>query len=485
MPMSFGAYLREIIEKGGYSVRSISTYLKVDRSTLYQYFGDKCVPPADFLVRLSAFLRLTHTEEQELFRAYRRLCEGKWAPVFDAIDRHLALLKRLDTPAGALEMQPSMRKQDYTRAEGAYLVEDLLWQALSSGRAVDVCLFFPLNDTPIGRRISAWLSMTRRLQRSQPVRVTHLSPCPRHDEEDGAPCEALLRFLESTLELMMASSGPLDYTQTYYYTGSDLSDFPGLIFPYYLLLEDKVLLLSRDGERAYLMQDEALAGAYRQEFLLAAQHAHPFRFCQSDPSNLLAYYDQTVLEPVKPRLNLHSQPFLTLVLTSDIVARYIARDNPCREQLVQLCNTYYVDHLTVQSDDLFFFTRTGLEEFVREGYVCGFSAQLASALEVPDRLALMERYLALVEAHPHRFFLIREEYMAVPASISVYVDGSQLLLTDHVFRNGYQYLSVTDPSLVTAYHRYLSSLPRSEKVYPWPECRQALLNAIATLKTMG
>lgn len=66
----------------------------------------------------------------------------------------------------------------------------------------------------------------------------------------------------------------------------------------------------------------------------------------------------------------------------------------------------------------------------------------------------------------------------------MYVDGSQLLLTDHVFRNGYQYLSVTDPSLVTAYHRYLSSLPRSEKVYPWQECRQALLNAIATLRSM-
>ena len=110
--------------------------------------------------------------------------------------------------------------------------------------------------------------------------------------------------------------------------------------------------------------------------------------------------------------------------------------------------------------------------------------ELASALEVPDRLTLMERYLALVEAHPQRFFLIREEYLAVPSSTSVYVDGSQLLLTDHVFRNGYQYLSITDPSLVSAYHRYLSSLPRSEKVYPWQECRQALLNAIATLRTM-
>lgn len=94
-------------------------------------------------MRLSAFLRLTHTEEQELFRAYRQLCEGKWTSVFDAIDRHLALLKRLDTPTRALEMHPSMRKQDYTRAEGAYLVEDLLWQALSSGRMVDCVSVLP------------------------------------------------------------------------------------------------------------------------------------------------------------------------------------------------------------------------------------------------------------------------------------------------------------------------------------------------------
>lgn len=263
----FSEKCKEIMLENGTNVYRLSTTSSLERTTLQRMVTGKRLPNIDFFKRFCHELRMPLAERKELTELYKAEMLGE--SVYQSrkcIKNLLQMLGTLDSGSeteSAFYFTPhknSTISANFTHSTASDVelkIISLLNVFFSS--SIDPAYIYtnlPAND-------GSFFHMLEIMHKQYPDKVYTIQHLIHfHMNTSSAPYN--LNILASILPWALSST--TDYTPWYYYSRLQEHDFTQLLFPYFIITPEQVLLISGDLTQAVMHQDSTTIKIYMQEY---------------------------------------------------------------------------------------------------------------------------------------------------------------------------------------------------------------------------
>lgn len=451
----FHSLFRESLDKRKLTIYRLSKELQIDRSTLYQVQNGGRLPTAQVFRRMASYLNLSSREEKQWLEAWKRERLGP---------NHYYLRRKVEVCVRMLDKytyertaadEPFVWEEQITQtvcAEGkskaAILLKKLLRAYLLSGDLAILDVHLPL---PFFSRCCTgipWMAGKR-----SGICVRQLLPLKGQEQEDAVPA---LEALDGVFGIFFLPREGLEYTPYFYY-GEEARE-SGSLFPYYVVMNGGLFLLSTDQERAMYLPDPQAAAAYRTQFEKALRWASPLFRCYHSP--VLAMDDTFggTQEEKDASVHFFHQPCLMMYLDPGIVQRALCPGYPDRERIAELAMRYYVEQPVYGQGYYNFFTKKGVAAFLRDGRMREFPESLVKPLLPEDRRMLIRRLRdsARCGGNVH---CIDGRLIDVPEQVLIDVCFGRQILFSRSNPDTLRYLSISERGLVRSFLEYFRALP--------------------------
>ena len=276
----FHSLFRESLDKRKLTIYRLSKELQIDRSTLYQVQNGGRLPTAQVFRRMASYLNLSSREEKQWLEAWKRERLGpnhyylrrKVEVCVRMLDKYTYERTAVDEPL-VWEEQITQTVCAEGKSKAAILLKKLLRAYLLSGDLAILDVHLPL---PFFSRCCTgipWMAGKR-----SGICVRQLLPLKGQEQEDAVPA---LEALDGVFGIFFLPREGLEYTPYFYY-GEEARE-SGSLFPYYVVMNGGLFLLSTDQERAMYLPDPQAAAAYRTQFEKALRWASPLFRCYHSP----------------------------------------------------------------------------------------------------------------------------------------------------------------------------------------------------------
>lgn len=126
--------------------------------------------------------------------------------------------------------------------------------------------------------------------------------------------------------------------------------------------------------------------------------ASPFLNCKEDLTEQIVY-TQKLAEHMERASFLSTQPCFGILLTPELLDRYLPQELPMRSKLISTLITEVTSFPLKECQSLtYYFSFDGLKHFFQTGRIAEFPSELYSPLTLEDRILLIEKLLKLFEA---------------------------------------------------------------------------------------
>lgn len=499
----FGKKLKEYLASNNCTVYRLSKCTGLERTGLHRAISGQRLLPEDSLFKIMDFLYLTQREREELLEAYAIDSIGE-----DAYRQRVLILRLIDSLAHIclpqnknisidkqVEITSNIFSESPLLVHGKYkiinLVQICIEHDLYGSPASNVCLFLPHPQQDFAQSIiptyaPAIFSPYKDERKSHALSAPLSSPKVRHlvsfsRPESGA--EAICQNLESLntfLPLSMVSG--LDYKIFYYY-GNHASQTGGFIFPYYIILNNLVILLSDDLQTANIQSNPEYVSYYREEFQKKLNHSRQLIKAFPQPYSLYSHCNTSMNMPSGKSCFIEYAPCFGAFADQEIIDRALSP---------QAASTYLengesllsfalrrIEWLRNLDSPVFLFTAGGLRYFMETG----ISPDLPSGFCLPicpeDRLTLLKRLKDACESGKQRIRLIHPRHFFLPEFTTIVVNeysGIDFYLYSE--KLGSSYLSVEESTLTKVFLDFAEGILDSSIVYEKDETVHFLAQTI-------
>ena len=479
----FQNLFRAYLERHKLTIYRLSKDLHIDRSTLYQVQSGARPPTAQIFRRLAAYFKLSPQEERQWLESWKR---ARMAP------RSYQLLQQVESCIQTLEQCPGegpaplpvRRQVTLDVPSGTCLYREGRGELLRLLQALSEACLCPRQQNPVDVHLPA-------PQREGPfsqfplfpggLRVRQLFPLAHPDEQRTENISAVMDALGGILSRFFSSGGGQEYTPYIYCPSGGEDAGPSNLFPYYVITDRHVLLLSEQLDRGLLLSDPLAAQAYRRQFELALGQADPLFRCYDSPIQAMREIVSQGSGPGQPPLSAHffPQPCLMMYADQEIISHGVQPALPNREQLVAFATSCYVDNQAYGRGYYNFFTRQGVAAFLEGGVMQEFPDYLVRPLPLEDRLTLIHRLRDCALLGEGNIHCVDPRLVSVPEYILIDVCFGRQLLFSHSRPDALNYLVVSEPSLVRCFLDYFRALPSMPGVFSREESAAVLDELLA------
>ena len=269
---SFHEELRKHIEQSKYSIYSISSVSSVNRTTLQRALNGERTLSYDNMKKLLPFLQLSPKQSQELKEAFicTQLGENRF-------NKDILIWKLLTQSGQGLRpplyfsdlknISPSMNLQYTQLITGSYNIINLLCQIIAQNIKCDKEPFlYSLSHF----QNDFFRDFYHQLEAScfHTLDLKHIVPFIQ--TEDSTPFN--LRILSTLLPFVFEGESNCQFY--YYYEENDFVHAYGALFPYYIVTNHNVILLSDDYRKALILPEISVA-QYKTHIMDILSHARP------------------------------------------------------------------------------------------------------------------------------------------------------------------------------------------------------------------
>lgn len=252
-----------------------------------------------------------------------------------------------------------------------------------------------------------------------------------------------------------------DYRAWYYYdnVAARLNEFR--LFPYLILTEHCALVLSADYQNAILFREDEMLQMLREMFEQYLRQSDPL-FERLDTVQTQLGYTETLIQHFiasdSPRYFFQRMPCFSGLLTSKMLERHLLPEMPMREQMVQAVVQYakVMQGRVLDQKTTLFFSEDGVRSFLKTGRVDEYPKECYSPLDLEERIDLVRRFLDLRDQTNLR--MIREEDGRAEHALNISVNAHEGYLLFQTKTERLIYLSIQEPSILTAFYDYLESM---------------------------
>lgn len=195
---------------------------------------------------------------------------------------------------------------------------------------------------------------------------------------------------------------PGTFSVYFYYSARNRFKQQASAFPFYIITNTHVILLSPSYETAMLLSDPAIHAYYLKNYEQILTKSNTLTAGAQSPLELL-----NALNNVDPSLNyplcLNIQPTIEKYLTPEMVDKYML-DSPykdiLRAKLLERIGQLTMEHHTI------LFTSEGLKLFSEQGKNINFPDSLAAHFDIEDRIYILQKFIDANENEEDNHFLI-------------------------------------------------------------------------------
>lgn len=252
-----------------------------------------------------------------------------------------------------------------------------------------------------------------------------------------------------------------DYHARYYYdnVAARLNEFR--LFPYLILTEHCALVFSSDYQNAILFRAEETLRMLREMFEKYLRQSD-LLFERLDTVQTQLGYTETLIQHFiasdSPRYFFQRMPCLSGLLTEKMLERHLVPEMPVRGQMVQAVAQYakVMQGRVLDQKTTMFFSEDGVRSFLETGRVDEYPKECYSPLDMEERIELVRNFLALRDQTNLR--MIREEDGRAEHALNISVNAHEGYLLFKTKTERLIYLSIQEPSILTAFYDYLESM---------------------------
>lgn len=254
--------LREIINKSELTIYSLSAYSGVNRTTLQKALSGTRVLSEEHFAKIYPFLQLTPSESNTLIKLYQIQKIG-----FSAYYKCEYIKNLLEDLTTEYKSTTTFHTDSILN-----LIYQQAYDSIYNTAPLDIYLFAPFDDSFVADILSLFDTDTFKT-----VHITHLIPFIKNTKDNDASTLHNIKMLTHILPFYLQH--PNTYTVKYYYEETALSD-THILFPYYLIINDYVMLLSGNYQNTILLDTKAV-DYYKQSFLKNIKHGNSLFQCKN------------------------------------------------------------------------------------------------------------------------------------------------------------------------------------------------------------
>lgn len=263
--------LKYELKKSGLSKNEIIRRTGIEKSTCYQYFSGKRLPTDLHFSKLMEAMQVGKGDYRLLWEEFQRTRYGE-----DILRRTELMHRLLQTVSAAEAEQNRQKKITFSLIPGKDTSsgiisgrEEILDRLLScllksagGGRELD--LFLPVENYFITRICD----MIRQLSVRGLV-IHHLTSFSFHKKDTGS---TITEWFSQALALLLNSE--ISYRLFYYYDDSNPENALGIMYPYYIITDDSLILISSDLSSGTEIRNEDVRKAWRAGYHRALNTSH-------------------------------------------------------------------------------------------------------------------------------------------------------------------------------------------------------------------
>lgn len=476
----FSNKCREYLKDTGENVYQLSASSGLDRTSLQRMITGKRLPGIDFVRQFCDSLRINPSQRRELMELYKIEKIGK------EIYYNRKYIQEL---LGVISSQQVISREGFLRLpsfpfyRGTFSLDvekkvlSLFEDILSSGSSETIRTNLPANCRLL---VQIFSHLYPKYEKLPPV----IQILPLHQNPSASPDYNmnLETFLCTLLPIL---SGFVGYQPYYYYTqtGREFSSYE--LFPFFLLTEKKLLLLSSDMMTCIFTENPEAIHAYQQEFQRALENSSQF-FLQSDsPDRILNIFGSIMQTKISTNFALESHPCLALMsygpgfVQSLFDNRDIDLSDPVYTQLAAVLKQPSFA-FTEAAFSCNYFTLNGIRKFARTGLLDGPYSYHQTPLPKEERKKALRHLLDTDMGHEKCRILRPSVLPETGIHLEVLSDYSVFLcfLSE---KDTFLCIYLKETSIGQALNDYLCSLSEEESVYTKKEARQILLGLLEQL----
>ncbi len=469
---TFGELLREYIEKSGFTIYQFANISGVNRVNIQRYLADQRFPSPDIYEILRSHLQLRPSEQQKLETSYEMSRIGKTRYLQRAAVKRLIESATLiyeserqmpacfgKSPDSVLHVAPHC-PNGVCAVSGSlnacHLFQAELTRTVLSHEDPHAGLFLPAK--PEHNLLNTSLTILAPHQ-DHPIQITQIFPMAKAQADfDGHNLDVIAAVLP------LCFSARFRY-QAFFYYDDCLSDKNyGLLYPYYAIFPDSLLLFSQDMENALLCQDKTMVGLYQTQF------DHHLRHCSkiidpvrpfSGPAHILSYY-----------------PCLTALNEPEKADLLLWEDMEKQEIFPHAASGQFPDWQDPDEWHCHYFAEQGLMEFAKTGVLMELPPSLTQPLPPRHRLIFLNR-LREICSEAHTFlYLINSDAFRVPPCLNLIVTERNASLFHLIGCPDERAVSIRETGICLALADFLVSLPDSPYIYTKSQSLEIINRAI-------
>lgn len=475
--------IKHYIEFNGYTIYSISKQSGINRTTLQKIISGQRKITQDIYNKLIPFFSLSPIDKEELDHAFLIDQIGQ-----ERFQSHMEIKRILEMSASAL-YQSSDRPAD-SLAININTLED---QAIVHGTYEIVNIIYSVAFYNVSHEKAPYLYTFADLSHPyvpiffkplynsdfKNLKVTHLVEYQKslmgNENYDNLHNLKILTNL-----LPSFSAFPGEFSVHYYYAGRNNFKKQAIAFPYYVITNTHVILLSADYETALIVKNKEIHAYFLQVYNETLAQSNILTSGAQSPIELL-----NALTEVDPNLNyplcLNIQPTIEKYLTAEMVEKYML-DTPykdmIRDKLLERIGQLSMEEHTI------LFTMEGLKLFTEKGKNVNFPDELASRFDIPDRIQILTHFIeANHSPTDNHFLLLNPAKMHTSLNISIAFTPPSLIYLMLVRADGTSMvIPLREHTLCSSIMDFIQTLPEYGFVCSLEETNQILREEIEQLQ---
>lgn len=478
------ALIKHYIESNGYTVYSISQQSGLNRTTLQKILSGQRKITKEIYEKLLPFFALSPIDKEELEQAFlinqigperfqthmeiKRILEMSTSTLYQTDDSPYDLVvSNVDTWSNCMLIQ------------GTYQIVNAIYSvALKNVTTEDHPFIYTFAD--MSHPYASIFFKPLYHPTFQPLHVKHLIEYQK-TQMDGENYDNIhnIQILKNLLPSFAAFPGTFEVH--YYYSARNRFKQQATAFPYYVITNTHVILLSPAYETALILSDKAIHEYYLHNYEQLLARSNILTSGAQTPLDLL-----NVLNGVDPALNypicLNIQPTIEKYLTPEMIDKYML-ESPYKD-VIRAKLLERIGQLTKESHTILF-TLEGLKLFTAEGKNVNFPDTLAARFDIEDRIYILRKFIeANQNDTDYHFLLLDPSKIHTSLNISIAFTPPSMTFLMLVRNDGNSMiLPLEERTLCSSIMDFIQTLPEYGYVCSVEQTNRFLQEEIEQLKS--
>lgn len=249
-----------------------------------------------------------------------------------------------------------------------------------------------------------------------------------------------------------------------------VSKFNGMnFFPYMIMAEDIVLIISYDYKKAILYKKPEFLKIYDDFYNDIRKKTRPLISDFKSTEEYLAYFYHSEKSGKFIEFEIMEQPCLTFFITPQIAEKNIKIPmDMVRDMLNMLSDRIkrFNEYLNNGGNLKMYFTKGGIDKFCTEGIIEEIDPNIYSPLDIADRLYIMKSLLEFIETKKYIAWFVDESKFKIDKRlVMLCTKGNDIFLGYNTQKENETFFLIEEPSIKTSMKLFLENLNHSEYVY--------------------